>query len=306
MYMENELSPEEEAAKLLAEKNVASELSDEDFAALVEKRLGAKPQDLIKKTEQVKVLTEEEKKELQEKEDSEVLKFGIEQKLISKKEYDSYLELKSSNKIDIARKKFIAKNEKLGEEAGKVFDQLHRLEEDDEIEEGEKLVPNTAKISARQWAESIAEEEIEEVIGKKIKGLPEKYKSHVEEQALKKVNADVIAKAITEIPKRLETEIDGVSYGVDLTDDDFAEVNDLVVKEVLGKKGLTAEEVKGVADTYLFAKNAKRLMEEAVKIAYEKGGDDVRRGAKGITEDKGKGTTSSEMREFLKKMDIKV
>jgi len=80
--MENELSPEEEAAKLLAEKNVPSELSDEDFAALVEKRLGAKPQDLIKKTDQVKVLSEEEKKELQEKEDSEILKFGIEQKLI--------------------------------------------------------------------------------------------------------------------------------------------------------------------------------------------------------------------------------
>ena len=72
--MSTELTDEEKkAAALEEEKNKAAAkanqgISDEDFEKEVEKRLGAKPGDLIKKSEQVKVLTEEEKKEVEKKE----------------------------------------------------------------------------------------------------------------------------------------------------------------------------------------------------------------------------------------------
>jgi len=302
------LTEEEIAAKKQAEIDAAKkpELTEEEIEAIIEKRLGGKPSDFIRKTEQVKVLTPEEKKELEEKEQSEALKFGLEQNFVSKKEYDSYLELTATNRIDIARKKFIESNTDLGEDAGKLFDKIIKLEEDDEIEDGEKLVPNKEKAAAMAWATKMADEEINTKYGNKIKGLPEKYKNHLAEQEVKKVNTEVITKAITEIPKRLEVEVEGEKYGVDLTDDDFKEAHNLVVEGALLKKGLTAEEVKGTADAYLFAKRAKDLVAEVRKIAYAKGVDDTERGAKGIVSKSDSKIESSDAREFLKKFEIPI
>jgi len=282
-----------------------TELSEEELDALVEKRLGGKPSDFIKKSEQVKVLSEEEKKELQEKEDSEALKFGLENNYVSKKEYDLFLELKATNKIDIARKKFIAQNTELGEDAAGTFDRILKLHEDDEIEDGEKMIPNKEKKAAIAWAEKMADEEIDSTLGKKIKGLPEKFKAFKAEQELRQANTGIITKAISELPKRLEIDVEGEKIGIDLTEEDFKEAENLAIEGVVTKKGLTSEEIKSTANVYLFTKRAKDLFSEINKIAYNKGVENTRRGNSGIPlEKETTGGVGSGKREALKKAGI--
>lgn len=300
------LTEEQKAAKQ-AEIDAAkkTELSEEEIEALVEKRLGGKPSDFIKKSEQVKVLSEEEKKELQEKEESEALKFGLENNHVSKKEYDLFLELKATNKIDIARKKFIAQNTELGEDAAGTFDRILKLHEDDEIEVGEKIIPNKEKKAAIAWAEKMADEEIDSTLGKKIKGLPEKFKAFKAEQELRQANTGIITKAIAELPKRLEIDVEGEIFGVDLTEEDFKEAENLAIEGVVTKKGLTPEEIKSTTNVYLVTKRVKDLLSEVKKTSYSKGVEDTRRGNSGIPlEKETSGGGVSAKREALKKAGI--
>lgn len=310
IYMDNEetLTEEEQLAleQAEADKKAAAprELTDEEIDALVEKRLGAKPSEFIRKTEQVKVLTEEEKKELEEKEHNESLALAIEKGWIKRKDYDSYLEMKNSDKIALARKKFIDLNPELGEDAESVFNNILRLDEDDEFESGETKVPNKEKLAARNWAIKMAEEELAEKYGKKVSELPAKRKEYIEQEAIKKVNGDLINKVVAETPRKLGYKTgDGLEYSIDISEEDIQEAQKMAVSGAISQKGLTEDEVKGTVSTYLLASSVQKLVDEGIRVGISKYAEDNERGGKGIKEGDEK-VVVSEAREFLKKKGI--
>ncbi len=298
-----------EDAKKLAEAEEAKKIdfTDEQFEAEFEKRLGAKSSEFIKKSDQVKVLTEDEKKEVETKKETDLLKFGLDNNIISKKEYDDYLTLTATNKIEVARKKFIANSSDTSEEAGKTFDTLFKVTEDDEIEDNEVMVPNKKKKDALAFAEKLAQEEIDSTVGKKVKDLPAKYAKHLESEAVKTTNTAIITKAITDIPKRLEVDVDGTKYGINLTDEDFTEAHNLAVEGVLTKNGLTAKEVQETANIYILAKNVNKLLKEGISVAVKAAVDKVERGKSGVTPNQVDPPAVADAKmEFLKKRGISV
>jgi len=305
---EEQLALEQEEARKKAEGDTPPpplrELTEEEELAIVEKRLGGKPSDFIKKSEQVKVLTDEEKKELEEKEHNEDLKLAIEKGWITRKAYDSFLELKNSDKIGLAKKKFIETNPDLGDDAEAVWNNILRMDEDDEIESGEVMKPNKEKLAAKAWAMKIADEEIYDKYGRLINELPEKRKAYLAEEALKKVNTELIGKVATEIPRSLEFETEGAGkFSIALTEDDIKEAQQ-IAETAVSQKDLTADEVKGVIVNRLMVRNFKNLLEEGIKVAVSAYADANDRGAKGITDKNTKSITNSDARSFLDKHDI--
>lgn len=290
--MADELTPAEiEAARLLEEEKFNTELV---------KRFGTT--DLMKKSDQIKVLTPEEQKAENEKRENEILKFGLENNYTSAKEQEEYIGATKGDKVDLARKKFIAKNPEL-KDAGKVFDRLAKVEEDDEItdpKDQEKLIPNEDKKAALAWVNQIADEDIDTRFSR-IKSLPKKFEQYQEQEKLKAANIELIKKAHAAIPRRFEDEVEGIKFGIDFSDDDIKAAYSLVEPEII-RKGLTEDEVKNTMATFLFAKNAKKYAAEGIRLAYEKGRDDEKRGAKGLLEkDKTGSGGISKKREYLAK-----
>lgn len=306
---EETLTEEEQLAleQAEADKKAAApprELTDEEIDALIEKKMGAKPSEFIRKSEQVKVLTEEEKKEIEEKEHNESLALAIEKGWIKRKDYDSYLEMKNSDKVALARKKFIDLNPELGEDAESVFNNILRLDEDDEFESGETKVPNKEKLAARNWAIKMAEEELAEKYGKKVSELPAKRKEYIEQEAIKKVNGDLINKVVAETPRKLGYKTgEGLEYSIGVSEEDIQEAQKMAVSGAISQKGLTEDEVKGTVSTFLLAKNLEKLVDEGIRLGISKYADENERGGKGIKEGDEK-VVVSEAREFLKKKGI--
>lgn len=306
------MDAKEEAEKLAAEKAEAEkkllELTPEDEEKIFIKKFGVPSSELMKKTEQVKVLSEDEKKQAEEKEQSDILKFALDQGYTSAKEQEEYITAIKADKVDLARKKFIAQNPELGKDAEAMFNTIFKINEDDEISDGtgeaEKLIPNTSKKAALALAAKIAEEEINTKYSK-FKKLPETYRVFKEQEVLKKSNTELINKSIAEIPRRYETEVDGVKIGIDLSEDDFKTAFEITQSELL-KKDLKPEEIKTTVGSFLMTKNVARLLKEGVTLAYAKGRDDEKRGAKAVSEDdknKGSGGESPKMAK-LKEMGI--
>ncbi len=275
-----EAKPASEEQKVDEQKPAEVEISDDALDAALRKKYGYGLDGIIKKEDQKIVLSEEQKQELEKAEQEADLKFGLDNKIVTKEEYDSFVEVTKGNKVDVARKKFIDHNKDL-EDAGKVFDRIARLHEDDEFPDGETTIPNLEKKSALSWLEKIAEDDINSRYAK-IKDLPNLRKAHLAEETLKAENTKLITTAIAEIPKRLEVDIEGEKYGVELTDADIQEATTLVTKGALTQKDLKPEEVKANAQLFFLSKNVKRLLSEGITVAVAKAKETYERGMKGI------------------------
>lgn len=299
------LTPEEILAKEELDKKKEVELSDEQIEEIVKRKFGVGSADLIKKQDQVAVLTPEQKAEAEEKKNSEVLKVGLENGWFSKAEYDGYLEATKTDPIEVVRKKFIDDNPDLGKDASNIFNSIFKVDEDDDIEDGENVKPNMDKKGAKALAKKIADDMTSSKYDKII-NASKKYESHQAEIATNKKNVELVEKTIATIPKRLEVKIGEKSYGIDMTDEDFKEANKIVLEGIKGRKDVTQEEVKENAFLIMRTKNFERLFEEAVGAAVEEAVSKVERGGKGIIDKEDKGVTSSELRDFLKKREIQV
>lgn len=301
---EIKLSEEEIVAKAEADK-IAAEKADADFEERIKQKFGVSSSELIKKEEQVKVLTDVEKAEIEEKKNTDVLKLAFEENWFTKKEYDSYLEAKGTDEISLVKKKFIDENPELGKDAENIFNAIFKIDEDDDIEDGENTKPNLDKKAAKALAKKIADTEINSKYDKII-NASKKYEQRQAEMAIVKQNSELIEKTVLTIPKRLEVKVGENSYGIDLTEDDFKEATKIVLDAVKSKKGLTPEEVKQNAFLFMRAKNFDRLFEEAITGAVEKAVSEVQAGRKGLLDKEQKGQTSTEAREFLKRKGIAV
>lgn len=282
MYMDGtDETLTEEQKQALLDKEKEPDLTDEQLEKILQKKFGAGSKDLIKKSEQTVVLSEAEKLELEEKKNSAALEWGLTTGATTKKEYDSYLEATKSDKVEYARKKYVAAHPELGEEAAKTFDRIFRTQEDDEVETDEVMVPNEDKKAALLLAQAIADEEINSRY-QKVRDLPKRYEEHLEKIALKTVNEQLIIKSIAEIPRQMPVEVEGVEYKIKFEDDDFTAAQEMVVKDALEKKGLTADEVKGAVALFLKTKNLDRIISEIVVSAVSVAVDKADRGKDGV------------------------
>lgn len=289
IYMATELTEEE---KLAAEKAAAEKgeviITDEIFQEEFKKRLGAAPEEFIKKTD---ILSPEQQAEVEKKKKADALSWAISSNYITPEELEAYNKAQGSDNIDLARKKFIAllPDDK---EAGKLFDKMIKLDEADELEDGETKVTNTEKQRRIAFAKKLAEEELQNGTGKKIASIGKRYEQYLESQALVSGNEILIKKAVAEIPKRLEIEIDvddkgtKEKFGIDLSPEDIAAAEKLVLEGNSNKKGVKPEDVKLAAGSFLMAKNVMRLVAETRRIAYANGVADQKRGAANIDKEK--------------------
>jgi hypothetical protein len=300
-----DLTQEELLAQEELDKKKGVELTEEQIEEIVKKKFGVGSAELIKKQDQVKVLTDAEKAELEEKKNTDVLKLAFEENWFTKKEYDAYLEAKGTDEISLVKKKFIDDNPELGKDAENIFNAIFKIDEDDDIEDGENTKPNMDKKAAKALAKKIADTEINSKYGKIINAST-KYEQRQAEIALNKQNAELVEKAVSEIPKRLEVKVGDKSYGVDMTDEDYQEAKKLAFEGVKGRKDVKPEEIRENAFLYMRTKNFERLFEEAITNAIEEAVDAAKRGGKGLIEKEVKGQTSTELREFLKKKGISV
>lgn len=282
--MENNLS-EEEKLRLAEEEKNKVVVTDEVFEAEFEKRMGAKPTEFVKKAE---VLTAEQQKEIDDKRNADALSYALSNNIISPVELESYNKIKGGNLVDLARQKFIDYYPE-DKDAGELFDKMIRLGEPDEFEDGETKKPNEEKRRFVDFALKIAQEELDKKLGNKINSVPGVYQKHLEAKALIQNNEAMISKVVSELPTRLEMEVEieeGVTekVGIDLQKEDIEAAQKMLLGES-GRKGLKAEDLKLNAGAFLATKNIQRLLNEAALVAYKKGADSVERGDSGLNND---------------------
>ena len=290
------------------DKKAAAEIepTEEQIEAAIKKKFGVSSAELIKKEDQIKVLTDAEKIEQEEKKNSEVLKVALENNWFTKKEYDSYLEAKGTDEISLVKKKFIDENPDLGDDAENIFNSIFKIDEDDNIEDGpDQTRPNLDKKAAKALAKKIADGMISTNYDKII-NVSKKYESYQKDAVLNKQNEELITKSIAEIPKRLEMQVGKNVFGIDISDDDIKEAHKMVTDGTKGAKELKPDEIKGTVTAYLMTRNIQRFVEEAVTVAVANKEAEIERGKKGIVDKEDKGVTSSDAREFLKRRNIQV
>lgn len=258
------------------------EWTDEQFEAQLQKRFGAGSKELVKKSEQIVVLTEAEKLAIEEKENDAALITGLAEGWTTKKEYDGYADAIKTDPIEYVRKKYIREHPELGDKADAIFNKLFKVDEDDELEGDEELfVPNEDKKAARLLAKQIADNDITNTYGQVIK-LKSKYADHLAQGEIKKVNTELITKSIAAIPRQMPIVIDNETYSIEVSEEDIKEAQDMVISNDLIKKGLTEDEIKGNAALFLKTKNIDRIIKEVRDIAVAEALDKNSRGLKGI------------------------
>lgn len=302
------LTDEEKQAAEATKTAALPDLTDEQFEAVLQKRMGVGSADLIKKSEQVTVLTDDEKAELEEKKNSAILEFALANKHTTKKDYDEYIAASKADKVEVARTKFIRLNPDMDpKEAAEAFNTLFKVEEEDEIDgAGETLVPNKAKKTARLLAEKIAEEEINTRYAPII-GLSAKYDQHLAIEKVKKANDTLISKTIKDLPRTMELEVEGEKYSIAIEENDFEEAMAMVKKDALSQADLKPEQVKANAALFLKSKNLDRIIREIRDTAVDNALDKAGRGKNGLIPDKKDSpAVTNEKMEFLKKHGITV
>lgn len=300
------------AAQAEAEKKEPIVISDELWNEEFKKRMGAGTDEFIKKSEQVKVLTEAEKAEIEEKKNKDALIVALEKNWVKKTDYDNFLTADATDRVQIARNKFIEDHPELGEKAGAKFDKIFKVTEDDEIsngEDGEKelFIPNEDKKIALQWAAKIGDEVINNKFAP-IKSLGKRHEAYLEELAVVEKNTELVKKAVGEIPRNVDYKVGEDVYTMKFDETEMLEAVEMVLKsDAVKNKSLTAEEVKGNAALFLQAKNIQKLVTEVATAARIKGEESEERGKSGITPAKvdNPGTMNAKM-EFLKEVGIKV
>lgn len=268
--------------KITGEAAAAALAEDEAFEAQLVKRFGAGSKDLVKKEEPPVVLTAEEKAAADEKANQLALTTGLEQGWVTKGLYDGYQEVKKTDKLEIARKRFIRENSALGEKAASVFNSLYRLDEDDDIEgDDEIFAPNEAKKAARLLAEKMADEEINDTYTPVIK-LTKRYDEHVAAEKQRKTNQELINTSIAAIPAEMKIKVGEQEYSVTLSPEEIAQAHKIFGKEELQKKGLTKEEITGNVGLFLKTTHLERIIQEITDVAVETALDRNRRGISGV------------------------
>jgi hypothetical protein len=281
--------------------NELPELTPEQEEAIIAKRFGVSSDQLVKKEDQVVVLTEEEKKQKDEEKKQKVLTTGLENAWFKKEEYDEYQQLSSQNKIEIAKKQFIADNPELGEEAAAIYSQIFSTDEEDEVFElgSETGTPNVKKKVALKLAESIAENQIQQKFSK-ILNAEKEYDS----LQIKKKNVADVEKAISEMPGSFEIKVGSDVYKYNITEDDKKEAKVLFGNDetLIGKEKVDPEEVKNNTLLFIKAKNLEGIIEEATIAALTKQKAAYERGEKGIIPTRGeKNVSTGKKDEFVKK-----
>lgn len=259
---------------------IVTEPTDDQIEAAIVKKFGVSSSELIKKQDQIKVLTDEEKAEAEESKRKEVVKFGLDSKIFTTQEYESFIADNQSDKISVLRKKYI-EDHKDDKNAGATFDEIYRLDEEDEFEDGEETKPNNKKLQAKALAEKLGTELIDTKYSK-IKDASSRYESHLAEQSVIKANTEMVTKAIAEIPKKFEIETEKGKYEFNFPEADFIEAENMVKKDGLKNKDLKPEEVKANTLLFLQTKNLKSIIEEVERVAIAKTVDEMERGKSGI------------------------
>lgn len=308
--MENEIIETEEQKTLrLGEKK--REFTQEEEDAIIEKRFGVKADQLIKKEDQVKVLSEEEKLEIENDKNAKKLTTALEKKWFTQSEYDEHQQLLAKGKVDIAKQKFIEDNPELGkEEAGQRFSELFLIDQDDEIEEDEEMKPNVKKALAIKQAEKIADDYIKNKFGK-ITSANEKFEQFLKETNIAKNNVATFNKVTTGLPGEIQIPIGetGTFVQYKISEEDRKEAQNIFLgdKKLVVSENIQEEELKENALTYIKAKNFETILESAVNTALTAAQDRYERGEKGIIPIRAdKGTGGNSAVEWMKGKGLKV
>lgn len=274
-FLDNE--PEE-----IPEIPTPTELTEEQIDAAIEKRFGVKSSELVKKADQTKVLTPEEKTEAEENRRKEIIKHGLDHKVFTTKEYEEYLSVQQSDKIELLRRKYVSDHPD-DKRAARTFDKIYRLDEEDQFEDDTELpVINEEKKASKELLDKLADEYIDNKYGK-IKNASKGYERFQEEQAVIKENTDMVARAINEIPKNIEIKTGRDTYSVPVSKEDFDDAVKMVSDSgILTKKGNSQAEIKDTIALFLKAKNMQAIIDEVEKVAVERAVDQVERGKSGI------------------------
>lgn len=310
MAFENE-TPEEEVIRLAEEaKATPQELTEEQIEAAIQKRYGVSSDQLMKKEDQVKVLSEEEKQAIADERNAKVLTTAIEKKWFTQKEYDDLKTLQATGKVSIAKQKFIEDNPDLGDKAGEKFDKIFRLDEADEIEENEEMVPNEAKALATKQLEKMSDDYLKTKYGK-ITEATGKYEQHVKESEIATKNVATFTKVTAAIPEEVEIPIgeSGTTVKYKITEQDRKEAQGIFLgdKKLVVAEKIDEKELAATALRFIQAKNIESILESAVNNAIALTEDRISRGEKGIVPNRdGKAKVNSEAREYLKEIGIKV
>lgn len=312
--MANEETPEElalrEKAEIEAVKKI--ELTDEQFEAELEKRLGAKSSELIKKTD---VLSDDDKKIVAEKKKQQAFTTALNENRYTQSEYDEFQQAQATDKIEIAKRKFLEDNADLTEDD---FYELYPVNEDDEIDDGnEGLIPNKKKKAAIADLTKRANDHLKDKY-KKIIESESWFDKYSETKAVEKKNSEVIAKSIAAIPTEFEFEVDledveiegwdkKVKFPISKEDIEEVAANYAKDKNALRDKELNGQDITDFGLAYIQAKNIKKMISETVKVAVTKAKEAYERGEKGIIPVRKDATGSlNKKEEFLKSKGIEV
>jgi len=279
------------------------ELTDDLIEKAIEKRFGVKSDQLVKKGTEVKVLTAEEEQAQKKEKQEAAFKTAIDKGWYTKETYDNYLLDSQKSEVERARLKFIADNPDI-EDAGEVFDETFKVNEEDEFEDGENKIPNKAKIAAGKLVKKIADDDLESKY-KDVIGTLYRYEQIQQEEAVRTKNAAIVTSVLAEMPPKVETEIEGVKYSIAVLPEDLKAATEFANAEsVLTDKELTPEDLKTTVATYLLTKNMNRLLGEVRRVAYEEGRSSTERGAKGLKENHNdeNGTPLSDAEVLVKQM----
>lgn len=279
------------------------ELTDDIIEKAIQKKYGVSSDQLVKKGEDVKVLTPEEVEAIEKETQEAAFKTGIEKGWFDKGQYDNFLLDSQKSEVERAREKFIADNPEM-EDAGEVFDETFKVNEDDELEDGENKIPNKAKIAASKLIKKIADEELEGKY-KNVKGAVDRYKQMQQEEALVSKNTAIVSGVLGSLPPKIETEVEGVKFSIAVLPEDIEAAAAFANKaDVLTDKELSADDLKTSVATYLLTKNLNRLLAEVKRVSSKNSRSATERGAKGLEDykDDVAGTPLTEGEEWIKQV----
>lgn len=306
MSIENE-TPEQEAARLEAEKNIV-ELTPEQEEAFLKKKFGVGAEGLIKKDDiPLPPPSEEEKVKLAEAKRQKAITTGLEEKWFDTKKYDEFQQLTAKGKIEIAKKKFIEENKDLAD-AEATFNEIFLVNEDDEVEVNEEMKPNAKKKVALSVIDKLADDYMEKNYGA-ILNVESRYDEVEQARAAGKVNLGIVAKKIEAIPDELEIPIEGtdLTFKHKVTPEDRQHVQDIFMtdKTLLGHKDINSVPITEDAVTAIKVKNLNSVISEAVNVALTADRELYKRGEKGLTLDrKDRNISQSAMEQFAKEKGL--
>lgn len=285
-------------------ENQSIQLTEEQENAIILKRYGVAPDQLIKKEEQTVVLTEEAKKEIEDKRKATVLSTSLEQGWFNTEQYNEYQKISAQDKIGIAKQQFIEDHPELGEEAGNVFSEIFSVNEDDEIAEfgTEETKPNLKKKAATKLAETLANEYVNKKYGKIVNA-----ESEYDSLQARKKNSTLVDTAIAEMPDEYEIVVGDQKYNYKVSQEDKEEVRSTFRNDpaFLSKKDVKSEDVKANALLHIQVKNFQNIIEEVVTSALTEAKAKYERGEKGIVPVRGDQKITTDLKtEFLKKKGI--